>query len=1298
MLGSRKQRRVGYEMKENNREKEQPLNISQSCDGICSTGTLQHSSVNNINLIQSKSAYIQAELGNNSKFLKTQILIDTGADLDVIDSRFLIKLRNHNIKYQLLKPRRRPPVAANNQPMKLLGECELDMKLTSINCKTTSQAIRFQVLGNLSCPCILGINTIRKLGLFVKEDTIELGGQKICLLTDGQSTIHLVDEIVDENGAKWGLYADPLVSPEENCWFSANHVGSLDEDYAEGTSTEYEPSEMKAGKYLVFLDVTDDPPNQLAIDSTDHTRWLNRLNHCNEKPKRNLITDDTIEKLVIKSQFGGEGRRKLTKVLKKFREVFSSSSFDVGKYTGEKAKLNFKDEDVKPVFVPVRRIPHSLRDWLLKHLDEMEEKGIITKTKTSKWNSPLFLVPKKDKSWRPVSDFRALNKQLEDVYYPIPFINDLLDSLHGTKFFSSVDLRSGFYNIELDEESTHCTAFSALGRTYKYLRLPQGIKSSPLIFQQIMTELFHDDASCLVYMDDVLVASKSEREAIDDIQRLLKRFMDHGFLLNPAKCIFGTKKLDYLGYEISQDGWTINKSKVADLLAVKPPSSTTEVRSFTGLLNFYLNCIPNLQRILQPLHQLTGKKKFLWTEECQQAFETARQKLAEATTMSFPSMKPNDTYYLTTDASDNGWGVCLSQFQNEKGYEVPLSFGSGSFVNAEINWPIKEKEMFSFVKALKLYDTYLFGRKFVWRTDNRALSFFQSPSVLKSTALKSCSPKVARWIDFVNEFDYSIEHHQGSTDVMGGSDYLSRRAVQITAIQEAKIDLKNIWLHSGVTLSEMIKHQSEDEDLKNLQNGYSPLKSKKLYNTSIDNGLMVASKVNQEEKLVIVPRKLIEDVLSFYHGVQHTGIVNMTKKISSRFYIPNATKEIKRFVQNCVECIRAKSAKKKLDEPVMQTSSKHPWMAVSADLIGPFPQSYNNNQYCLVVVDNLTRWTEIQPLRTKHAQAVADGFMKIFHVRGLPLSLLCDNGKEFYNFGLKQMFQKMGTNLQYTTPYRPQSNGITERCNQKIKQLLRLWNVHDATWDQYIGPIAFLINNEYNRILGMSAFQAIHGWTLTRMDFMKPEDIENLEVTEFDSKQWAKQHSVRMTKMLGELYINDVKSKTERYKKLRRDYDKSFPDADKDFPNGARVLIQFQQAPGTSKLVSNWKGTYVIINQVDKNVYLVSHSEGQRRKMLVHKSRIRLLPTDRDDSVNNDSSVAVADKSNDLKQSRQLWSNSEHPTAVKEETRDHSVQNKKHFDLGDTPKEEAIEDQLVKKNAKTNQAPNRHGMKLRSRK
>ena len=236
-------------------------NEQQSCD---------KSYVNNIKF-KSQSAYIQAEFGTSSKYLMIKTLLDTGADFNVIDSKFLTKLRKNGIKCPLLKPERRPPVAANNQPMKLLGDCELDMRLTSTNCKSTIlRKIRFQVLGNLSTLCILGINTLREIGLFVKRDTIELGGQKICQLTECTQEIQLLDSHIDENGARWGVYTEPLVFQEDNDWLSANHVDSLDADSSEKTlrrnSQEYEPSEMQAGKYLVNLHTTDDPPKALLIN------------------------------------------------------------------------------------------------------------------------------------------------------------------------------------------------------------------------------------------------------------------------------------------------------------------------------------------------------------------------------------------------------------------------------------------------------------------------------------------------------------------------------------------------------------------------------------------------------------------------------------------------------------------------------------------------------------------------------------------------------------------------------------------------------------------------------------------------------------------------------------------------------------------------------------------------------------------------------------------------------------------------------------------------------------------------
>ena len=1174
-----------------------------------------------------KSAMVRAGIGRGDRFIETEVLLDSGADFNAMSAHFYRKLKSRDFNLKLIpSSQSSPPTAANSQPVKVVGDCILDVMLTSVKKKKNIvRSVRFVVIVNLNAPCIIGIGTLRMLGFFVKGTRMEVAGHRICSVSN-RKTIQFVD-LVEINGTRWGLYSSSKFSEDSSSQLSAtdskNRMNQLYSTLAETNSSVYTPNKMHVGEYLVKLETADDPPSELILKE-DHFRLLNNEpKNSNNHAERTLITDSVITEMVKKSNFSLNGKKKLKKLLEKFRSVFSSSSFDVGSYNGGTAKLNFKGDE-KPVFVPVRRIPHSLRDWLSKHLDEMVEKQIITKCKGSRWNSPLFVVPKKVDGWRPVSDFRLLNKQLEDVYFPIPFIADLLDNLHGKKFFSSVDLRSGFYNVKLDETSTDCTAFSALGQTYKYLRLPQGIKSSPIIFQQIMVEILEDLENCLVYMDDVLLTSISESSALLDIARLLERFQRHGFLLNPSKCLFGVTKLIYLGYHISEVGWTISRSKVQDLINVKPPTTTSEVRSFTGMCNFYVNCCANLQRLMRPLHALTGKKKFKWTDECQMAFDMAKSQLANATTLAYPSMNKDDTFYLTTDASDSGWGGCLSQFQKDKGFEVPLSFSSGSFTNAEVNWPIKEKELYSFVRNLRNYETYLFGKKFVWRTDNRALSYFLSENVIKCNAQKSCSPKVARWLDYLNEYDYSIEHHNGTTDVMGGPDFLSRKRTAVLGALTGKLDLNNIWLFSGITIAEMVQAQQDDVKMQQFQNGYAALKSKKLWEILDRNGMMVAKKVKENKEVVVVPSQMVNDVLEFHHGPQHAGIVSMTRAISSKFFIPNMTKNIREFTKQCENCIKAKVQKKRPEEPVLQSSSKHPWMMVSADLIGPFPISYNQNQYCLVIVDNLTRWTEIRPIKSKSAKDVADAFMNVFHIRGLPLSILTDNGKEFYNFGLQKMFEKLGTNLQYTTPYRPQSNGITERCNLKIKQLLKLWNVNDATWDMHIGPIQFLINNEFNRMLNMSAFQAIHGWTLSRMDFLKPEKIENLSITDFDSKLWAKQHSQRMAKSLGQLFLNDVKNKKTRYEKLRKSYKELNPDTENEFPVGAHVLVQFPQAPGTSKLMSSWRGKFIVINKVDKNVYLVAHEEGHRRKMLIHQSRLKRLPIGQGrDLTSSDSHGAV---------------------------------------------------------------------------
>ena len=386
--------------------------------------------MNSLDSNESQSAYIQAQLGDSDKLITTTVLVDTGSDYDVIDLRLLNRLRQNNINCTLLKPKRRAPLAANNIRMTQIGDVVLDIKL--VNQQSCNhillRKVRFNVLSNISTPCILGIHTLRAQGLYVKGNTIKIGGIKICSILEDEN-VTLDDSFIDENNQKWGIYSSgPILNLDTNLHGSANHmVNRLENDFVGDIEQVNDPWEMKPGKFLVKLQITDDPPNELKL-KRDHTRLLNELKNCNTN--RKLITDDVIMEMVQNSNFSNSGKTELMKILQKFKSVFSCSSFDVGKYVGAKAHLDFKDGKGDPVFVPVRRIPHSLRDWLGKHLLEMEEKKIITKCKGSSWNSPLFLVKKKDKSYRPVSDFRILNKRLADINF-----QNLLDSLYRTHFF-----------------------------------------------------------------------------------------------------------------------------------------------------------------------------------------------------------------------------------------------------------------------------------------------------------------------------------------------------------------------------------------------------------------------------------------------------------------------------------------------------------------------------------------------------------------------------------------------------------------------------------------------------------------------------------------------------------------------------------------------------------------------------------------------------------------------------------------------------------------------------------------------
>ena len=1173
--------------------------------------------------VNAQDASVNAKVGVGGKMISSKVLLDSGADFSCVRDGAVRNLFESGIELAI-QPVRDPGfsgIAANNAPIRIVGELNLDIEFNLISGETVLLNWTFVVVDDLNFDFIIGMDVLSQCGFGVGRDYLWIGNEKtgkICSLRDSDQEILTLDSKKVLEDTQWCLYrmesmnkmltSDVDSSQSMNRAHGSNNISMINRD---------RKSEMQANVLLVNFPCGQKIPQQIALScskTVSPTSANSTLKQLNSIERSKFISDDDIEAIVGRSCFQGKTRDKLKKILTKHRKIFSCGDCDVGEYQYGKAELKFKAGRTDPVYVPVRRVPMELRSWLAKRLNEMENSGIIQKCDGSPYNSPLFLVKKQNGKWREVNDFRALNERLEDNHFPLPHLRDLLDQLHGSKFFSSIDLRSGYFNIVLEPESRQCTAFNANGQTYEYLRLPQGIKIAPMIFQREMMKVAGDllGKSCLVFMDDMLCFNKNVEDTLQTIDEVLERFGKAGFLLNGEKCQFGVIQIKYLGFQISEKGWVPTEDKVKTITQLAVPTTVTELKSFLGGINFFVNSIPNLHAILKPLHVLAGNRKgdLTMTKEALDAFEYAKDRLSNATTVSFYSNDPDDTLFLTTDASQTGWGVMLSQFQKSKGREVPLAFGSGAFGGAELNWPIYEKELFSFVSGLRLNQVYLYLRNFVWRTDNKALSHFQKISVVKNTATK-IAPKVVRWLDFIGDFSFAIEHFAGTNPVMRMADFLSRQDFGKISSVRRKIDnWFNVWMTSGIAEADLVEAQNNDMDLVNLTGIHENL-SRPEVSLKIIRGIRTCS-FRGGAKLIIIPESLVTQFLEYVHGLSHRGVNQMLNEIYGSYYINNCKERVKDFVWHCVQCRKFKPEKQGLNKPVQQSVAFAPWSHVHMDLSGPFPKSWQGNKWILAVICNLTRWCVLRAIPSKHAESVAVGLRSVFCEYGPCTSLLSDNGKEFDNHSLKSLLGDMGVHLQQSSPYRPQSNGVVERLNQKIKSLLRLHGAEDLTWEDGLGEIQLAINLEFNRSIGTSPYNAFHGWCLENLSFINPDVQEQKVATADDSKIWIKNHRLKMTRALADLVTRDFKSKEERYYKACEDYENNNVGRRRSavIDVGSIVLIKTPQPVGScGKLFSSWKGFYKIVRGFadNPNVYLVCHESDSKRMKLVHKERIRVV-------------------------------------------------------------------------------------------
>ena len=433
----------------------------------------------------------------------------------------------------------------------------------------------------------------------------------------------------------------------------------------------------------------------------------------------------------------GKDEEQLMSLLEEYHDVFSLEEGERGET--DWVEMNIDTGDATPIRQAPRRTPFAVRCEVARHLEQMQEKGVI-KPSSSPWASPIVLVCKKDGTMRFCIDYRKLNAVTKADKFPLPRIDDLLDQLGKAQYFSTLDLAAGYWQIRINETSKEKTAFTTHQGLYEFQVMPFGLTNAPAVFQRLMQKVISGlnpvegpDFVC-VYIDDLLIFSCSLEEHLKHLRLVMNRLRQAKLKLKPTKCHFVRHSVEFLGHIITASGLHPNPKQIAAVQDFPRPQTIHQPRQYLGLTSYYRRFIGRFAKIAAPLYHLTKKEvKWEWSKECQLAFETLKQRLIQAPVLVYPDFEQK--FILETDASLRGLGAVLSQMK--EGLLHPVSYASRSLSSPEKNYSISKLETLAVVWAIQHYRAYLYGHEVTVVTDHSAVkAILETPSP---------SGKHARW-------------------------------------------------------------------------------------------------------------------------------------------------------------------------------------------------------------------------------------------------------------------------------------------------------------------------------------------------------------------------------------------------------------------------------------------------------------------------------------------------------------------------------------------------------------------------
>ena len=456
-----------------------------------------------------------------------------------------------------------------------------------------------------------------------------------------------------------------------------------------------------------------------------------------------------------------EHKHMLAQVLTQHSDAFAMNKMDLGTCSLIQHKIN--TGSAAPIRQPLRRTPKGFEGEEEKYLQQQLATGVFVPS-SSAWASPVCLVRKRDNTVRWCVDYRRLNDVTVMDAYPLPRIDTCLDCLSTAKYFSTMDLQQGYWQLTVAERDRPKTAFITKYGLYEYTKLPMGLCSAPSTFQRCMELIFRglQWKHLLIYLDDLIIYSSNIETHFQHLSEVFGLLKDAGLKLKPAKCHLLQSEVLFLGHIVSSDGLRPNPALIESVKKWEPPKTVKQVQQFMGLCSYYRRFLLRFSETAAPLTELTKKGvPFVWSAQCQQAFVTLKESLCQAPVLAYPCQE--GTFILDCDASDVAIGCVLSQIQGD--LEKVICYGSKKLAKTQQNYCVTRRELLAVVTFVDQYRHYLLGRKFIVRTDHSSLRWLFN--------FKEPQGQLARWLEVLSQYQFQIVHRAGKNH--SNCDSISRR-------------------------------------------------------------------------------------------------------------------------------------------------------------------------------------------------------------------------------------------------------------------------------------------------------------------------------------------------------------------------------------------------------------------------------------------------------------------------------------------------------------------------------------------